>query len=311
MTASFISGRATYLLALVLVLGTYLSLLACSEAGSPTEPKLLPAASEPAQLAGEPATTEAGATLAASGEAIGGIEPEAVRAKACSLPKVRICHVPPGNPDKVRELCIAARSEPDHLAHGDHLPLTFWPDLDGDGFGAGAAATGCELPAGFVQNNDDCDDSNPAIHPDAVELCDGLDNDCDGGVDEGGVCGQGCTPGYWKNHTDSWRPTNYSPGQLVQSVFSQAAAYPPLGSATFLQALDFGGGPGVEGAARLLLRAAVAGLLNAAHPDISYPRSEGALIEDVNAALASGDEDTILALAASTSEDNNAGCPLN
>ncbi len=39
-------------------------------------------------------------------------------------------------------------------------------------------------PAGYVANDDDCDDSNPNIYPGATEIADGKDNDCDGFVDE-------------------------------------------------------------------------------------------------------------------------------
>jgi hypothetical protein len=54
----------------------------------------------------------------------------------------------------------------------------------------------------------------------------------------------------------------------------------------------------------------VASLLNASHPDVSFG-SPSAVIAAVNAALASGDADTVLALAGSLDEKNNAGCPLN
>ena len=122
---------------------------------------------------------------------------------------------------------------------------------------------------------------------------------------------EGCTPGYWKNHPDSWPPTGYSPGQSVASVFAQAAAYPAEGSSSLLEALDFPGGDDVEGAVRILLRAAVAGLLNAAHDGVGYPWIPGQLIGTVDAALASGDRATMIALAAQIDADNNAGCPLN
>ncbi len=63
-------------------------------------------------------------------------------------------------------------------------PMTWYADLDGDGWG-GSMETGCEAPAGAVDRGDDCDDGNAALSPDATETCDGLDNDCDGLVDEG------------------------------------------------------------------------------------------------------------------------------
>ncbi len=123
--------------------------------------------------------------------------------------------------------------------------------------------------------------------------------------------GQGCTPGYWKNHTDSWPPTGYSPSQKVQNVFGQAAGYPSLGNASLLDALSFQGGSTLEGAAGNLLRASVAALLDSSHPGVDYPRTPASVISDVNAALASGNRDTILGLASQLDADNNRGCPLN
>jgi hypothetical protein len=60
-----------------------------------------------------------------------------------------------------------------------------YADADEDGFGDPATTMeACELPQGFVENADDCDDTDIDVHPDSAETCDGGDNDCDGLVDE-------------------------------------------------------------------------------------------------------------------------------
>jgi hypothetical protein len=79
---------------------------------------------------------------------------------------------------------------------------------------------------------------------------------------------------------------------------------------TLLDALRYHGGSGLPGAARILLRAAVAAVLNAQSPDINYPLSLVQIQTAVNNALASGDRDTMLNLASALDNDNNLGCPL-
>ena len=119
---------------------------------------------------------------------------------------------------------------------------------------------------------------------------------------------EGCTPGYWKNHPESWQ--TYTPGQNLESVFNVPDAL-GLDATTLLQALDLGGGPGVQGGAQILLRAAVAALLNAAHTGVDYPQTAAAVIAAVNTALASNNRDTMLTLATTLDNQNNLGCPLN
>jgi glucose/arabinose dehydrogenase len=73
--------------------------------------------------------------------------------------------------------------------------LTFYADSDGDGFGSTTTLfTGCAAPPGFVAAPGDCNDASANVSPGSVEVCDGLDNDCDGVADEDGVCG---CPVYW------------------------------------------------------------------------------------------------------------------
>ncbi len=63
---------------------------------------------------------------------------------------------------------------------------TFYRDVDGDGYGADAdAVQACAAPRGYVAQGGDCEPLAASRHPGAVELCNGLDDNCAAGVDEG------------------------------------------------------------------------------------------------------------------------------
>jgi hypothetical protein len=63
----------------------------------------------------------------------------------------------------------------------------YFIDADADGFGRSgtAAVSACAPVAGRAANSTDCNDVDASIHPNASEACDGIDNNCDGAVDQG------------------------------------------------------------------------------------------------------------------------------
>ena len=92
----------------------------------------------------------------------------------------------------------------------------FYKDFDEDGFGNPfISEEACSAPAGFVEDNTDCNDGDDEINPDHIEVCDGKNNDCDEETADGsgiatpdltelkvGVC-EGtrkiCEDGTWKD----------------------------------------------------------------------------------------------------------------
>lgn len=71
--------------------------------------------------------------------------------------------------------------------------ISYYPDVDQDGYGDTFAdvTLACSDPSTadlrYVTNNNDCNDSSNLAKPGGIELCDGLDNDCDATTDEDGM----------------------------------------------------------------------------------------------------------------------------
>jgi hypothetical protein len=112
--------------------------------------------------------------------------------------------------------------------------------------------------------------------------------------------GEGCTPGYWKqpHHLDSWEVTGYEPANSFDAVFDVESKFDTL--------LD--GVTAKGGRENAMGRHAVAALLNASSPDVSYAYSTAQVIAAVQDAYATGDFEATKDM---LEEQNEAGCPLN
>lgn len=67
----------------------------------------------------------------------------------------------------------------------------WYQDADGDGYGnANAVKSACNQPDGYIAQADDCDDSDETIAPDQTEVCNSIDDDCNGEIDQSGAQGE-------------------------------------------------------------------------------------------------------------------------
>lgn len=87
------------------------------------------------------------------------------------------------------EVCNNVDDNCDSEVDGAAIDAGMWyPDADGDGFGSSLGLTDCDQPEAYVDNGDDCDDAVPSVNPLGEEVCNQVDDDCDGEVDAGDVC---------------------------------------------------------------------------------------------------------------------------
>jgi Putative metal-binding motif len=89
----------------------------------------------------------------------------------------------PGAP----ETCDSLDNDCNGLMDDGITFYTYYVDADADGFGdKNSNLTTCNapIPAGYVANDLDCDDTDATVHPDAPEICDGKDNNCNGADDD-------------------------------------------------------------------------------------------------------------------------------
>jgi hypothetical protein len=131
--------------------------------------------------------------------------------------------------------------------------------------------------------------------------------------------GGSCTPGYWKTHPVSLWPSGVVKGTQLGTVFNFTAAGVPgsvaaLATDSFQTALEYPGGGGVVGGARILLRAGTASYLNALASSqgmfaggVTFPLTAAQVVTQVNNALASGDRDTMIAVGGILDDKNNDG----
>lgn len=100
-----------------------------------------------------------------------------------------------------RETCNGEDDDCDGVIDEDPVDgTTYYRDNDSDSWGSDTdTVEACEQPADAVARGGDCQDGNELVHPEQADTCDGLDNDCSGGIDDMG-CPATCTPVAFGGH---------------------------------------------------------------------------------------------------------------
>ncbi|MCB9678321.1 MAG: putative metal-binding motif-containing protein [Alphaproteobacteria bacterium] len=84
------------------------------------------------------------------------------------------------------EICDAFDNNCNGQVNEGFLTSPYYPDADMDGYGSLVGVVlSCAPQPGMVNNDDDCDDTDPDVNPGQTEVCDGVDQNCTGVADEG------------------------------------------------------------------------------------------------------------------------------
>ncbi len=117
--------------------------------------------------------------------------------------------------------------------------IPWYLDSDGDGFGDPGAEIdpSCEPTDGYVSNRYDCDDEDAEVYPGATEICDGVDNNCDGDADEGAAL-----------YVEAGAPaggngTADDPFSSIQDAIDEGEACVEVGPGTYFENLSVFEGP--------------------------------------------------------------------
>lgn len=147
---------------------------------------------------------------------------------------------PSVNP-RAREVCENALDDnSDGRTDEEDCKTCFFLDGDQDGYGVSGEATPCKAaPEGAftARRAGDCDDRHPDVHPGMAEVCNGLDDDCDGLTDEVGAVG--CTTYHFDHDGDGW-----GSGTAAQCRCSAGSGY--VGLSGDCDDQDPGAHPGAE-----------------------------------------------------------------
>ena len=212
---------------------------------------------------------------------------------------------------KTVELSLVAYKATAPYSSGDNLQYQKLVDVDTGVFAAGTHSLTVEVPDCYFQIDFIGGQAITPFGPAGSNILYGaqgrmisFDNGGTKPCDCEQTGGEGLTPGFWKNHTDLW--VTCTPDQTLESVFD-VPDHLGLDDKTLLEALNFGGGTSVKGAAQNLFRHAVAAILNASHTLVEYALTSGSIIAQVNTALASNSVTTINTLKNQLDLFNNAG----